>query len=321
MHLPGANIEIPTLTEQDELDLVEFGIKKNCDIICASFVRKASDIEYVRGFVKQKGGKNVQIMAKIENHQGIQNFEEILAASDGIMINRRNLAMEMPPEKVYIAQKWMIEKANLSAKPIVIATEVLDSMIKSARANRVEVNDMANTVLDGADCLVLDAETADGEFVIESIQKTSSVCIEAEKALNYKRQYGITKQYSLNVSTAESIAQAMISTVFENKEISLIIAIEETGKLACLLSKYKPDLSILAITGEQNVTRQLNLNRGIVGHRVQGVAESPDPSAIAITEAKNLKLTKKGAKVAILHGMNVGTEAEDITMKILDVLN
>lgn len=263
----------------------------------------------------------MQIMSKIENHQGIQNFEEILAASDGIMINRRNLAMEMPAEKVYIAQKWMIEKANLAAKPIVIATEVLDSMIKSGKASRVEVTDMANTVLDGADCLVLDQETADGEFVIESIQKMSSVCIEAEKALNYKRQYGLTKKYSMNISTAESIAQAMISTVFENKEISLIIAIEETGKLARLLSKYKPDLSILAITGEQHVTRHLNLIRGVIGHRVPNVGESPDPVVISINEAKNLKLTKKGAKVAILQGIKVGTEDESNFMKIVDVLN
>lgn len=229
--------------------------------------------------------------------------------------------MEMPPEKVYIAQKWMIEKANLSAKPIVIATEVLDSMIKSMKASRVEVTDMANTVLDGADCLVLDQETADGEYVVEAIQKMSSVCIEAEKALNYKRQYGLTKQYSTNISTAESIAQAMISTVFENKEISLIIAIEESGHLARLLSKYKPDLSILAITGQQQVVMHLNQVRGVIGHRVQGVAESPDPVVISINEAKNLKLTKKGAKVAILQGTKIGEPEESSFMKIVDVLN
>lgn len=229
--------------------------------------------------------------------------------------------MEMPPEKVYIAQKWMIEKANLAAKPIIIATEVLDSMIKSMKASRVEVTDMANTVLDGADCLLLDQETADGDYVIESIQKMSSVCVEAEKALNYKRQYGLVKQYSNNVSTSESIAQAMISTVFDNKEISLIIAIEESGHLARLLSKYKPDLSILAITGQEYVTRHLSCVRGVIGHQVKGVGESPDPVTIAINEAKAQKLTKKGAKIAILQGSHVGSESEANVMKIVDVLN
>jgi len=149
----------------------------------------------------------------------------------------------------------MIEKANLAAKPIIISTEVLETMIKSPKPNRVEVTDIANTVLDGADCMMLDDETANGDYVVESIQKIGQVCLEAEKSMNYKRSFSMIKQYSRKVDSNESIAQTLCSAVFESKDISLIIAISESGKLARLVSKYKPDVSILSLTSDNCVYR------------------------------------------------------------------
>lgn len=157
INLPGAVISLETLTDKDQDDILEFGLKQNIDFVAVSFTRKASDIELVRGVLQ--AAPHIKVIAKIENHEGLHNYDEILEVADGVMISRADLAMEIPPEKVFIAQKWMIEKANLAAKPCMLITQMMDSMVKNARPTRQEASDVSNAVLDGIDGLVLDEET------------------------------------------------------------------------------------------------------------------------------------------------------------------
>ena len=245
MNLPGAVVDLPTLTAQDELDIVEFGLTQGIDFVAASFVRKASDVQYIRDLMGEKG-KKVQIISKIENQEGLQNYEEILEASDGIMVARGDLGMEIPPEKVFIAQKWMIEKANLVAKPVVTATQMLESMIKAPRPTRAEASDVANAVLDGTDCVMLSGESAGGDYPINAVTIMSKICVEAEKTLNYKLIYNNIKLYTAGpVSTNEAVASAVVSAAIDQPDIQLIVVLTESGNLVRLVSKYRPQIKIV----------------------------------------------------------------------------
>jgi len=267
MNLPGANVDLPTLTEKDEDDIVDFGLKKGIDMIAASFVRKASDIDYIRDVLGPRGS-HVKIVAKIENHEGLHNYDEILASSDGIMVARGDLGMEIPPEKVFIAQKWMIEKANLAAKPVITATQMLESMIKAPRPTRAEASDVANAVLDGTDSVMLSGETANGDYPLNAVTIMSKICVEAERMLDYKRLYNDIKLYSPGpVSTAEAISSAAVATVLD-LNIDLVIVLTDTGKIARFVAKYKPSVPILACSISMPVVRQLYISRGVIGYKI-----------------------------------------------------
>jgi pyruvate kinase len=267
MNLPGATVDLPTLTEKDEGDLVDFGIAQGVDFIAASFVRKASDLEYIRDVLGPKGA-NIKIISKIENQEGLHNYDEILAASDGIMVARGDLGMEIPPEKVFIAQKWMIQKANIAGKPVTTATQMLESMISAPRPTRAEASDVANAVLDGTDSVMLSGETANGQYPINAVTIMSKCAIEAEQTLNYRRAFDDIRALTpKGVSIAEGVAASACSAALD-LDLDLIVVLTDNGALARLVAKYRPSVKILAASVNAQVVRQMGAIRGVIGFKI-----------------------------------------------------
>merc|ERR1719472_567975 len=215
-----------------------------------------------------EAGKNIKIISKIENQEGLINFDEICEAGDGIMVARGDLGMEIPPEKVFLAQKVMIAKCNLKGKPVVTATQMLESMTAAPRPTRAEASDVANAVLDGTDCVMLSGETAGGDYPINAVTIMSKCAAEAERCIDYKRTFNDIKMFTpAPVSTSEALAASAVSTV-QDLNVDLIIVLTDTGLLARLVAKYRPSVPILACSTSQSVIRQLNCARGVIGFKI-----------------------------------------------------
>ncbi|SBS85200.1 pyruvate kinase, putative [Plasmodium ovale] len=318
MNLPNVKVDLPIISEKDKNDILNFAIPMGCNFIAASFIQSAEDVRLIRNLLGPRG-RHIKIIPKIENIEGIINFDKILAEADGIMIARGDLGMEISPEKVFLAQKLMISKCNLQGKPIITATQMLESMTKNPRPTRAEVTDVANAVLDGTDCVMLSGETAGGKFPVEAVTIMSKICLEAEACVDYKLLYqSLVNAIHTPISVQEAVARSAVETA-ESIEASVIITLTETGYTARLIAKYKPSCTILALSASDSTVRCLNVHRGVTCMKVGSFQGTDNVLRNAIEIAKERNLVKQGDSAICIHGIKEEVAGSTNLMKVVQI--
>ncbi len=312
VNVPGVRINLPGITEKDAND-IRFGIEQGIDFIAASFVRKANDVLEIRKILEEKHA-DIQIISKIENQEGVDNIDEILQVSDGIMVARGDLGVEIPAEEVPLVQKMIIEKCNKVGKPVITATQMLDSMQRNPRPTRAEASDVANAIFDGTDAIMLSGETAAGKYPVESVETMSRIALRTEQSLDEKKifqQLSALEHTTVTDAISESVAKTAIDL-----QVKAILTPTESGQTARFVSKYRPKAPIIAITPHEKVMKKLSLNWGvypIIGNEVKSTDEMLVSAVDGVLKAGYIK---HGDLVVITAGVPVGQTGTTNLMKV-----
>ncbi|KAJ4898547.1 Pyruvate kinase family protein [Raphanus sativus] len=309
VNLPGVVVDLPTLTEKDQEDILKWGVPNKIDIIALSFVRKGSDLDLVRELLGEEA-KRIVLMSKVENQEGVRNFDEILKKSDAFMVARGDLGMEIPIERIFQAQKMMISRANAVGKPVVTATQMLESMTKSPLPTRAEATDVANAVLDGTDCVMLSGETAAGDHPEAAVKIMARICKVAEDTIDYEAVHKrIQEAVPLPLSPVEDLAASAVSKA-KIHNAKAIVVLTKGGYTAALVAKYRPSVPILSVAVADDdceeprcsvsVAKRGLIYRGIVP--VVATGESTEErTRFAMELAKEKGICKSGDSVVLLH--------------------
>ncbi|HZG76431.1 MAG TPA: pyruvate kinase [Paenibacillus sp.] len=313
VNVPGVRINLPGITEKDAAD-IRFGIQQGIDFIAASFVRKASDVLEIRKILEEHNAQHIQIISKIENQEGVDNLAEILEVSDGLMVARGDLGVEIPAEEVPLVQKRMIEMCNRAGKPVITATQMLDSMQRMPRPTRAEASDVANAIFDGTDATMLSGETAAGKYPVESVQTMARIAERAESALEY-REIFLRQANAQQTSVTEAISQAVANSALD-LDAKAIITPTETGYTARMVSKYRPKAPIIAVTPDESVMRRLNLVFGVFPVKGEEAGNTDELFEMSVNAAQRSGLVHHGDLVVITAGVPVGRSGATNLIKI-----
>lgn len=313
INVPGVSLNFIFMSEKDKKDLL-FGIKQNVDFVAASFVRRSSDVNEIREFLIKNGGENIKIISKVECQEAIEKFDDILEASDGIMVARGDLGVEVPIEELPSMQKMMIEKCNRVGKPVITATQMLESMKTNPRPTRAEITDVANAIYDGTSAIMLSAESATGKYPIQSVETMSKIAIKTEKFIINTEE--IFEDYLReNADTTQAISHAT-SSIASLLDAKLIVAVTKTGGTANQVAKLRNNIPVVAVTNNDITYRQLSLSWGVTP-LLGGTPTTIDESfEIAVEVCKENGLADIGDRIVITAGTKTNVKGKTNTLKV-----
>lgn len=313
VNLPGVKVSLPGITDKDADD-INFGISEGVDFIAASFVRRPSDVLDIRKLLEAKQNKNISIIPKIENQEGIDNIKEILEVSDGLMVARGDMGVEIPPESVPMVQKDLIRQCNKLGKPVITATQMLDSMQRNPRATRAEASDVANAIYDGTDAVMLSGETAAGQYPEEAVKTMRNIAVSAEAAQDYKKLLS-DRTKLVETSLVNAIGVSVAHTAL-NLNVKAIVAATESGSTARTISKYRPQSDIIAVTPNVETARQCALVWGIFPVVKEGRKTTDALLNNAVATAVETERVQNGDLIIITAGVPTGEKGTTNMMKL-----
>ncbi len=313
VNVPNVKINLPAVTKKD-IDDILFGIENGIDFIAASFIRKADDVTEIRRILEENNGQSIEIISKIENQEGVDNIDEIIAVSDGIMVARGDLGVEIQTEEIPLVQKELIKKCNIAGKPVITATQMLDSMIRNPRPTRAEVTDVANAIFDGTSAIMLSGETAAGKYPLESVKTMYNIAVTTENSLNYPELLR-AKSMQHELTTTNAIGKATCTTA-QDLEAAAIITATSSGYTSKAISKFKPKAPIIAATPKDTVRRKLSLVWGVYPVLASESTTTDEVIEFSIISAMDHGYVKEGDLVVITAGIPVGLSGSTNLIKV-----
>lgn len=314
INIPNIEIPMPYLNDVDKSDLL-FGIEHNVEYIAASFVRCADDLKKLRKFLKDNGGQDIKVISKIENGQGINNFDEILELSDGIMVARGDMGVEINFEKIPAIQKMMIEKCNREGKIVVTATQMLESMTENPRPTRAEVSDVANAIYDGTTVIMLSGESAAGRHPVEAVRTMANIAVNAENTINYYEKY-VDSSADMEPNLKNAICASAYNAA-KYLDAKAIVVLTRSGATANILSRFHPECPVIAATISERGRNQLNLVWGITPVAAENLDSADKFVEYAVSKAVESRLVKRGDNIVVILASDL--ESDDDTMRICTI--
>jgi pyruvate kinase len=318
VYMPGAFVDLPVLTEKDVAD-VRFGVNHGVTSIALSFTQSAADVMAVRAILEEEGAEQVRVFAKIENLAGLKNVDEILMVSDGIVVARGDLGMDILPEKVALAQKLLITKCNIAGKPCVVARHLLESMISNQLPTRAEMTDVANAVLDGASCVMMGCETAAGDFPVMAVSTCAAICANAEQATNSYASFSFIRDFSAKPFNTMEAVTSSVCKICTDTGAALVVCISDAGVAATGVAKYRPPVPVVVVTTAATTASDACHSYGLLPLVVPSLAVGvPALVAAAVEAATRVGACTAGCgPIVLVHGIGEPCGDEEPMLRVI----